>query len=74
MHENIVKTQFYKDSVRFYKLSINRDMVLKWKLGQLVWTDLLPFVSVFSYGLFDWPISHCVIFAVQLTESRKTPH
>ena len=21
---------------------INRDMVLKWKLGQFVWTDLLP--------------------------------
>ena len=26
----------------FVSISINRDMVLKWKLGQLVWKDLLP--------------------------------
>ena len=26
----------------FVSISINRDMVLKWKLGQLVWTDHLP--------------------------------
>ena len=26
----------------FVSISINRDMVLKWKLGQLVRTDLLP--------------------------------
>ena len=26
----------------FVSISTNRDMVLKWKLGQLLWTDLLP--------------------------------
>ena len=40
MHENIEKINFIK--IVFASISINRDMVLKWKLGQLVWTDLLP--------------------------------
>ena len=34
------KINFIK--IVFVSISINRDMVLKWKLGQLVWTDLLP--------------------------------
>ena len=34
------KTNFIK--IGFVSISINRDMVLKWKLGQLIWTDLLP--------------------------------
>ena len=40
MHENIEKFNFIK--IVFVSISINRDMVLKRKLGQLVWTDLLP--------------------------------
>ena len=39
MHENIEKINFIK--IVFGSFSINRDMVLEWKLGQLVWTDLL---------------------------------
>ena len=34
------KINFIK--IVFVSISINRDMVLKWKLGQLVRTDLLP--------------------------------
>ena len=30
----------------FVSISIDRDMVLKWKLGQLVSTDLLPLKSI----------------------------
>ena len=40
MHENIEKINFIK--IVFVSISINRDMVLKWKLGQLVRTELLP--------------------------------
>ena len=40
MHENIEKIDFIK--IAFDSSSTNRDMVLKWKPGQLVWTDLLP--------------------------------
>ena len=40
MHENIEKINFIK--IVIVSISINRDMVLKWKLGQLVWADLLP--------------------------------
>ena len=40
MHENIEKINFIKTV--FVSISINRDMGLKWKLGQLVRTDLLP--------------------------------
>ena len=40
MHENIEKTRFYK--IVLVTISINRDMVLKWKLGHLVRTDFLP--------------------------------
>ena len=32
------KINFIK--IVFVSISINRDMVLQWKLGQLVWTDL----------------------------------
>ena len=47
MHENIEKINFIK--IVFVSLSINRDMVLKWKLGQLVWQDLLP-LKQFSFS------------------------
>ena len=40
MHENIEKINFIK--IVFVFISINRDIKLKWKLGQLLWTDLLP--------------------------------
>ena len=40
MHENIEKINFIK--IVFVFISINRDIKLRWKLGQLVWTDLLP--------------------------------
>ena len=39
MHENIEKKiNFIK--IVFVSIRINRDMVLKWKLGQLLLTDL----------------------------------
>ena len=41
MLENIEKKNFFIKIV-FVSLSINRDMVLKWKLGQLVRTNPLP--------------------------------
>ena len=44
MHENIKKINFTK--IVLVSLNINRDMVLKWKLGQLVGTDLLPLKSI----------------------------
>ena len=48
MHENIEKKiSFIK--IVFVSISINRDMILKWKLGQLVWTDLLP-LKHFSFS------------------------
>ena len=40
MHEHIETINFIK--LVLVSISINRDMVLKWKLGQLVWADLLP--------------------------------
>ena len=40
MHEHIEKINFIK--IVFVSISINRDMVLKWNLGQLVRRDLLP--------------------------------
>ena len=38
--KTLKKFNFIK--IVFVSISINRDMVLKWKLGQLVWMDLLP--------------------------------
>ena len=40
MHEKHRKINFIK--IAFFSISINRDMVLKWKLGQLVRTDHHP--------------------------------
>ena len=40
MHENIEKIKFIK--IVFVSISINKGLVLEWKLGQLVWTDLIP--------------------------------
>ena len=39
MHENIKKNIFIK--LVFVAIGINRDMVLKWKLGHLVQMDFL---------------------------------
>ena len=47
MHKNIEKINSIKKV--FVSISINRDMVLKWKLGQLVRTDLLP-LKQFSFS------------------------
>ena len=49
---NIEKNSFIK--IVFVSLSINRDMVLKWKLGQLVRTDLLPLKCI---SFFSTPLS-----------------
>ena len=51
MHENIEKINFIKTV--FVSISINRDMVLMWKLGQLVRTDLLPLKRII------FPSTHC---------------
>ena len=57
MHENIEKKiNFIK--IVLVSISKNRDMVLKWKLSQLVWTDLFPpkngnFFDVFMH--FELP-------------------
>ena len=53
MHENIEKINFIK--IVFVSISINRDMVLKWKRGQLVQTDLLPLKHIsFSSTLLSF--------------------
>ena len=44
MHENIEKINFIK--IVFVSISINTDMVLKWKLGQLIGTGFLPLKSI----------------------------
>ena len=53
------KINFIKIQVALVSISINRDMVLKWKLGQLVWTDLLPlkrisFSSTHRRSIVQW--------------------
>ena len=60
MHENIEKTRFYK--IVLVTISINRDMVLKWKLGHLVRTDFLPLKRNSFYPLA--PESQTLIYMV----------
>ena len=78
MHENIgKKIKFIK--IVFVSISINKGMVLKWKLGQLVRIDLIPLKRISftsTPSLFDStviPLSRDIVHKVEkLTFAGKS--